>query len=123
MTSESALEQSNASYEMWLSCPIRVRRVLYSIWYGYHKLDELPFCLTVIKELHKTLLTGVRGAHAQPGEFRTRQVHIGSTRRYVPPPAVPMMECLYKLECFERDRSYRQRALDEADLEPVWKSA
>jgi Fic family protein len=52
--------------------------------HGYHKLGQYPFCLTVFKELHKTLLTGVRGAHAQPGEFRNHQVHVGSTRKIYP---------------------------------------
>jgi Fic family protein len=50
--------------------------------------------------LHNTLLTGVRGAHARPGEFREHQVHIESTRRYIPPPAPKALECLYKLEAY-----------------------
>jgi Fic family protein len=68
--------------------------------HGYNKLEKYPFCLSVIKELHNTLLTGVRGAHARPGEFREHQVHIESTRRYIPPPAPKALECLYKLEAY-----------------------
>jgi Fic family protein len=66
--------------------------------HGFTELDKLPLCLRVIKELHKTLLTGVRGAQAVPGEFRTHQVHIGSSRRYVPPPVDEMLKCLFELE-------------------------
>lgn len=86
----SSMDQKNA----WLE----VSNYNQALAHGYQKLDKLPFCLTVIKELHRTLLTGVRGAHAQPGEFRNHQVHVGSTRRYIPPPALQMMDCLYKLE-------------------------
>jgi Fic family protein len=64
----------------------------------YDKLDKTPFSLNFIKELHETILSGVRGSHTRPGEFRNHQVHLGSTRRYIPPPAPIMMECLYKLE-------------------------
>jgi Fic family protein len=88
----STSDQKNSWREVW--------NYNQALLHGYHKLNELPFCLRVIKELHKTLLQGVRGAHAQPGEFREHQVHIGSTRRYVPPPYPKMQECLNKLEAY-----------------------
>ena len=65
---------------------------------GYAELRELPFCLRLIKDLHRTLLTGVRGASRTIGEFREHQVHVGSTRRYVPPPPREMLESLNQLE-------------------------
>lgn len=65
---------------------------------GMKLLQELPFCLRLIRELHKTLLRGVRGKDRTPGDFRTCQVHIGSDRRFVPPPPNHIRECLGAFE-------------------------
>lgn len=53
---------------------------------GCKLLERLPFCNRLLKDLHKTLLQGVRGSTSRLGEFRQHPVHIGSNRRYVPPP-------------------------------------
>jgi Fic family protein len=47
---------------------------------------ELPLSLRLIRQLHRILMTDVRGADKQPGEFRKVQVGIGRPARYVPPP-------------------------------------
>ena len=60
--------------------------------------SELPLSLRLIKDLHAALLSGVRGRERSPGEFRRVQVAIGVTRRFVPPPAERLMECLDPLE-------------------------
>jgi Fic family protein len=65
---------------------------------GMQLLDELPFCLRLIRELHARLLGGVRGKDRRPGEFRKSQVHIGSDRRFVPPPANCIKSCLDAFE-------------------------
>ena len=65
---------------------------------GMAFLEELPLCLRLIRELQKTLLTGVRGKDKAPGEFRKCQVHIGSDRRFVPPPSNHMLTCLDDFE-------------------------
>jgi len=65
---------------------------------GASLLDSLPFCLRYIRELHKTLLMGVRGNDKRPGDFRPYQVHIGSDRRFIPPPASKINECLAAFE-------------------------
>jgi Fic family protein len=67
---------------------------------GADKLSETPFCLRLIKELHQTLLGGVRGRHARPGEFRQHQVAIGSDRRFIPPSAQHIEKCLSDLEAY-----------------------
>lgn len=62
--------------------------------YGVKKIDQ-GFSLTenFIKELHKILLTSVRGSGRAPGEFRQGQVYIGSQgttikeASYIPPEA------------------------------------
>lgn len=67
---------------------------------GLHLLDERPLSLNLIRRMHQELLTGVRGSQRDPGNFRGYQVHIGSDRRFVPPPANEIMPCLDVLEKF-----------------------
>lgn len=73
--------------------------------YGLARLDELPLSLRLIREIHGTLLSGGRGAHATPGEFRTTQNWIGpagstlANATFVPPPPKPeMADALSDLE-------------------------
>ncbi len=59
---------------------------------GLSRLTELPFSIRLLKELHATILRGVRGRDRQPGEVRRTQNWIGSpgatleTATFVPPP-------------------------------------
>lgn len=63
-------------------------------------LQSLPLSLRVIREMHAVLLTGVRGRDRAPGEFRRTQVHLGSDRRYIPPPPNELAGCLDDFEKF-----------------------
>jgi len=65
---------------------------------GQKLLSKLPISLRFIRELHKALMRGVRGFERDPGNFRRTQVHIGSDRRFIPPPANEVTESLNKLE-------------------------
>jgi Fic family protein len=71
---------------------------------GLRRLEQIPVCLRLIRELHAVLLSGVRGDAERPGEFRTVQNYIGARAdgvqgaRFVPPPPGPMRECLQDLE-------------------------
>lgn len=68
--------------------------------YGQEAIKEgQPLSLHLIRSLHDILLHQVRGEDKRPGEFRDRQVYIGSTRRFIPPPARSVPTCL---EAFER---------------------
>jgi Fic family protein len=73
--------------------------------HGVRRLQDLPVCLRLLREVHEVLLTGVRGDRERPGEFRTGQNWIGRRgdsiheARFVPPP-VP--EMLAALDDFER---------------------
>jgi Fic family protein len=78
---------------------------------GMKLLDELPFCLRLIRELHARLLGGVRGKDRTPGEFRKSQVHIGSDRRFVPPPPNYLPGCL---DAFEK-----RLHCDDAKYDPL----
>jgi len=60
--------------------------------------SNLPLSLRLIRDIHRTLLTGVRGRDRAPGRFRRIQVAIGSTRRFVPPPANQLKDCLHPFE-------------------------
>ena len=66
-------------------------------------LVDLPLSSRVIRELHATLLAGVRGTDRTPGAFRKRQVHIGSERRFVPPPPNQVEDLIMDLEKYMND--------------------
>jgi Fic family protein len=68
------------------------------------QLEELPLSARVIRNVHKTLMSGVRGEKRTPGEFRTGMVHIGKPgsdiqhASYVPPEPQVVPECFSNLE-------------------------
>lgn len=70
---------------------------------GTELLEELPLSLRIIREMHRVLLTNVRGRDRDPGEFRRIQVHVGSDRRYIPPPPNEVQRCLDDFERFLND--------------------
>jgi Fic family protein len=65
---------------------------------GQKLFNDIPVSVRLFRELHKELLSGVRGHHRDPGNFRRIQVHIGSDRRFIPPPAKEALSTLYELE-------------------------
>jgi len=79
--------------------------------HGIARLPELPLSLRLIREIHKMLMSGVRGEHKDPGEFRKTQNWIGHagstlmTAAFVPPPVPEMNEALSHLELFLHNRS------------------
>jgi Fic family protein len=79
--------------------------------YGVTRLLTIPLSLRLVRELHETLMRGVRGDAATPGEFRRSQNWIGragstlATATFVPPPPDRLMECLGPWEKFLHDES------------------
>jgi Fic family protein len=67
---------------------------------GRELLKTLPVCNRVIKEMHADLMKGVRGKHKAPGEFRTAQVQIGTSGRFIPPPANEIERLMSNLEVY-----------------------
>ena len=65
---------------------------------GQKLLNDIPVSLRLLKALHKELLGGVRGQQRAPGNFRKSQVHIGSDRRFIPPPPIEAIQCINNLE-------------------------
>ena len=74
--------------------------------YGLERLKDLPVSIRLIREIHKKLLTGVRGQHMTPGELRTSQNWVGprgctlTEATFVPPPPHEVPIALSDLECF-----------------------
>jgi Fic family protein len=68
------------------------------------KLENMPLCTRLIKELHKTLLNSVRGETKNPGNFRKQQVAIGTNFsgikkiRYMPPEHKEISNLMSNLE-------------------------
>lgn len=79
--------------------------------YGLDRLRELPVSVRLIKEIHKLLLHGVRGARLTPGELRTSQNWIGAggctlnEATFVPPPPHEVPTSLGALETFLHSES------------------
>lgn len=68
---------------------------------GFCLLSEgRPLTINLIKRLHNTLLSGVRGRDKMPGDYRPYQVHIGSDRRYIPPPVQHIVDLMSQLELY-----------------------
>src|SRR5207249_2015423 len=88
-----------------------VANYVVALEYGVKRLKTLPLSLRLTRELHAKLMTGVRGGHATPGEFRKTQNWIGppsatlANATYVPPPPAALMDCLGAWEKFLRERS------------------
>lgn len=73
---------------------------------GLSRLATLPVSTRLIKEMHATLMTGVRGSSKTPGEFRHSQNWIGSpgstlmNAAFVPPPPAEVDRLMSGLETF-----------------------
>ncbi len=82
---EASGEAPNADVE-------EVFNYIEALEWGLGKMDELPLGARLIREMHRRLLSGVRGRERMPGEFRTTQNWVGDsgstieTARFVPPP-------------------------------------
>lgn len=88
-----------------------VANYVIALEFGIERLQTLPLSLRLVRELHERLMTGVRGSHATPGEFRRTQNWIGKAGEtlnqaaYVPPPPDLLGEYLSAWERFLHDRT------------------
>ncbi len=86
-----------------------VSRYVAAMEQGLKRLREgFPLSLRLIRDIHRVLMAGGRGADRTPGEFRRTQNWVGGTRpgnaTYVPPPPERLDECLDAFERFLHDR-------------------
>ena len=71
---------------------------------GMKQLESIPFSTRLIKEIHKTLMQGVRGKEKLPGEFKRYQNWIGPTgctldeAVFIPPPPHETSDLMGDLE-------------------------
>ena len=72
---------------------------------GQRVLADVPLSNRVVLTMHRALMAGARGHGKSPGQFRTRQVQIGSTGRFVPPPADRVDRCMQQLWEFVNSES------------------
>ncbi len=90
-TSVSEVLKAEASGASRSDDVAEVERYVEASRQGYRLIRELPISQRLILDLHRTLLSGVRGRERPPGEFRRSPVWVGSatdnpdTASYVPP--------------------------------------
>jgi Fic family protein len=72
--------------------------------HGVERLNELPLCNRLLREVHSVLLRSGRGNDKSPGEFRRTQNWIGPggctllTASFVPPPPHVMSDAMSELD-------------------------
>ena len=72
--------------------------------YAIGRLDTLPLCNRLLREIHERLINGLRGSDKNPGEFRKSQNWIGAANcslkdaRFIPPNVDDMNEAMSDLE-------------------------
>lgn len=81
-----------------------VQNYISALRLGMALQKDLPFSTRVIKQLHKVLLTGVRGRHKNPGHYRRSQNWIGGSSPqqavFVPPVHTSVNNYMSDLEKF-----------------------
>ncbi|MDZ4754859.1 MAG: Fic family protein [Phycisphaerae bacterium] len=90
---------------------IEVRNYVAALHRGIRDLEKLPLSSRLVRDVHRVLMTDVRGQEKSPGEFRRTQNWIGApgstltTASYVPPPPDPEMhQCIDNWERFMHER-------------------
>jgi Fic family protein len=88
--------------------------------FAVKRMNDLPLCMRLLREVHSILLSGVRGAERQPGTIRSTQNWIGpggatlKNATYIPPNVDDMNDALRDLEEFINGTD---------DVDPIIKAA
>jgi Fic family protein len=79
--------------------------------WGAERLDRLPISTRLLREMHKSLMAGVRGRDLGPGRFRETQNWIGppgstiESASFVPPPPTEIAALLTDWENFANEET------------------
>lgn len=92
-----------------------VNNYIRALTQGIDLLEELPLSTRLIKKIHATLLSGVRGEHKLPGEFRRSQNWIGGASlldaAFIPPEWQEVNRLMSDLENFLHNTDLRMPVL------------
>lgn len=79
--------------------------------YALNRMERLPLCCRLIREIHEVLMENVRGQDKTPGEFRHSQNWIGPANcalkdaRYIPPNVEDMQDAMSDLEKYMNENA------------------
>ena len=79
--------------------------------FALKRLEKIPLCCRLIREVHEVLMNGVRGQDKTPGEFRDSQNWIGPANcslkdaRYIPPNVEDMQDAMSDLEKYMNENT------------------
>lgn len=79
--------------------------------FALKRLEKIPLCCRLIREVHEVLMNGVRGQDKTPGEFRYSQIWIGPANcslkdaRYIPPNVEDMQDAMSDLEKYMNENT------------------
>lgn len=84
----------NTEFQDWRE----VSNYTQALKHGFEEVSHRGLSLGLIREMHAILMRGTWGEDASPGAFRMKQVKIGHTGRFIPPPPEHVDSLMTNLE-------------------------